>query len=88
MAFIPEMRSRDLSGTIAEVVSEARELRRLTQGELADRAGLSRQTVYNIEIKRPQVTLGTLAALAKGLDVVLTVVIMPGGEVEANTTVV
>ncbi len=54
---------------VGRKVRELRKARGLLQQELADRAGVSRQTVVNLENGRHVPETATLAKIAKGLDV-------------------
>ncbi len=54
---------------VGRKVRELRKARGLLQQELADRAGVSRQTVVNLENGRHVPETATLAKIAKGLGV-------------------
>lgn len=54
---------------LAAAVRELRHARGLTQEALAERADLSTAIVAVVEGRRSNVTLGTMVALAQGLDV-------------------
>lgn len=58
---------------VSKTIKELRNLRHLTQVQLADKAGISRQTVWNVE-RRNATTVYTferlLNAMGFGLDIV------------------
>jgi transcriptional regulator with XRE-family HTH domain len=62
------MSARDLGNQVKRL----RESRDLTQQALADKAGVNRVTVANIERGDAEPTLATLQALAKALGVPVT----------------
>lgn len=55
--------------TTSDRVRELRQARNLYQQELADKAGVSRQTVVNLENGRHVPDTSTLSKLARALDV-------------------
>jgi DNA-binding XRE family transcriptional regulator len=66
-----EILRRELAGE--SPIKLWREYRSLTQRELADRAGISKPYLSQIESGKRQGTLETLAAIARALDVPLQV---------------
>lgn len=63
---------KDLRGRLGTRLKQLRQARRLTQEQLAERAGLSYKFVGEIERGRGNPTLTTLAALSEALGVALT----------------
>ena len=62
----------DTKATMADKVRELRKYRNLLQQQLADRAGVSMQTISNLENGRHVPDTSTLLKIAKALDVSLT----------------
>jgi len=60
--------SRNLMEFFRELLCEQRKKRRLSQQELADRCGLSRQTISLFESGKRMPTLLSLFYLSKGLN--------------------
>ena len=59
-------------------IKELREEKRMTQDELANKAGVSRQTINAIENNRySNVLAGTLAAIAAALDTTVDKIFYP-----------
>lgn len=55
---------------MAYKIKEIRELKKMTQLELAEKSGVSRTTLSKLENnKNPEVMAGTLKAIAQALDV-------------------
>ena len=77
MGFIPPYSRRhtppvtDLRGRVGARVKQLRHARRLTQEQLAERAGLSYKFVGEVERGRGNPTLTTLAAISDALGVEL-----------------
>lgn len=59
------------------LVRRIRESKGINQSLLADKSGVSRQTLNNIESGRMTTTIDTLAAIAKVLDCDLEVIFNP-----------
>ena len=64
-------RATDLRGPVGARVRQLRRVRRLTQEQLAERAGLSHKFLGEVERGRGNPTLTTLAALSDALGVQL-----------------
>ena len=64
-------RGTDLRGRVGARLKQLRQARRLTQEQLAERAGLSYKFVGEVERGRGNPTLTTLAAITDALDVQL-----------------
>lgn len=64
-----EVREKSLLKRIGERVEERRKKIRLSQKELAVRAGISRASVSNIEGGRQHLSISTLLALADAMEV-------------------
>lgn len=62
-----------LSDHVAASVRAERARRRWTQAQLAERAGLSRTTVGDIETGKRQLTLNQVAALCRAMSVPLAI---------------
>lgn len=60
--------SNVLYGTIGKLVRSAREHAELTQDELAQRVGLTRTSITNIENGRQNIQVHTLYAIAEALN--------------------
>jgi len=59
---------------VGEKIKAIRERKKITQEELAERSGISRQTISGIESgKITSVTTGTLESIAKALSVSVVV---------------
>ena len=73
LSILPAEVSRvtDLRGRVGARVKQLRQARRLTQEQLAERAGLSYKFIGEVERGRGNPTLTTLAALSDALGVVL-----------------
>jgi transcriptional regulator with XRE-family HTH domain len=73
VAILPAEVSRvtDLRGQVGARVKQLRQARRLTQEQLAERAGLSYKFVGEVERGRGNPTLTTLASLSEALGVQL-----------------
>lgn len=54
--------------TVGDMVRLCREEKHMTQGELADKIGIPRSTIWGIETNRHIPTLETLGKIAAGLD--------------------
>ena len=61
--------SGELAATFGALVKQARQAKNLTQQDAAERAGMSRGQLANIETDRTDVPLKTLLRLAEGLGV-------------------
>lgn len=64
-------RNMDTKATISDKVKELRKSRGLLQQQLADRAGVSMQTISNLENGRHVPDTSTLLKIAEALDVSL-----------------
>ena len=60
---------KDYNKEIGEAVRRARKSATITQEELADRAGISRPSITNIESGRQQLTVNQLYVLSRALGV-------------------
>jgi len=61
--------SRNLMEAFRNLLCDERKRRRLTQAELSDRSGLSRQTISLFESGKRMPTLLSLFHLSKGLNI-------------------
>jgi len=71
-------RVQDLRRRLAEATKRLRAARGLTFEALAKRADLSQRYLQKIEVGQANATLGTLAALARGLGVDASVLLKKG----------
>ena len=55
------------------IIRECRRFRRLTQRQLADRSGVSRQTIWNVEQDNNNTTLYTFEKLLEAMDFEVTI---------------
>ncbi len=62
---------------LGKTVKERRELRGLTQADLAKKAGISRVRIGQIERGEAEPSVGTLNKIAEALDAVLDITITP-----------
>ncbi len=62
---------------LGKTVKEQRELRGLTQADLAKKAGISRVRIGQIERGEAEPSVGTLNKIAEALDAVLDITITP-----------
>lgn len=62
---------------LGNIVKERRDLRGLTQQELADKAGLSKVTIGQIERGNAEPSTGTLSKIAQALDCSIEVNFIP-----------
>lgn len=65
-------RATRLYREVGRWLSQYRQVRGLTQGQLAERAGLARTSIVNAEAGRQRLPLHTLARIARVLDVALS----------------
>lgn len=63
--------------TIYEQIRQRRKFLKLKQGELADRCGISRQHLVNIENRHSEPTFMMLDKISTGLDCQLIITIIP-----------
>ena len=70
--------------TTAEMVRTLREVNKLTQVELAERAGLSQATISSIENERVRLGVERAKALARALHVHPAVLLFPSWDTEAE----
>lgn len=62
---------------LGQMVKKMREYRKLTQSELADKSGLSRVTVGQIERGNAEPSLGNLHKIATALDCHIDITLTP-----------
>lgn len=72
---------------VGDLVRQARDAARLTQAELAERIGLTRASVTNIEKARQKVQLHTLYAIAGALEVSVHLLLPKSASSNASTGV-
>lgn len=63
------MGKTDMKKTIGEVIKKARNSKKLTQNEVSDKTGISRNYLSDIENGRYMPSVETLMGLAKCLDI-------------------
>lgn len=63
----------NIRNEIGSKIEQLRESKGLTQGELAEKARLGRNTVVNLEAGRFDVKIGTLEKIASSCDSVLEI---------------
>lgn len=61
-------------------IRQIREREHMSRAELADKAGITRQTVYNLEVGATKnASIRTLASIAKALGVSIDAIFSPQG---------
>lgn len=76
-AFREQWEALELPYQVIKMIVERRHALKLTQEELARRVGMKQSAIARIETGKHQVSLATLARIAKGLDVDIEISLRP-----------